>query len=74
METVFDYNITEKEWAYMYKAITKDFYLSFIGQESAYRDLAILFYIRGDMKRAESYADKLPPSVKNDLWRTLTHP
>lgn len=73
METVFDYNITPEEWEYIC-GMTKEVYLSIIGQESAYQDLAALFYIRGDMKRATEYAEKLPPEVKYDLWRTLTHP
>ena len=73
METVFDYNITPEEWEYI-RGMTKEVYLSIIGQESAYQDLAALFYIRGDMKRATEYAEKLPPDVKYDLWRTLTHP
>lgn len=73
METVFDYNITPEEWEYIC-GMTKEVYLSIIGQESAYQDLAALFYIRGDMKRATEYAEKLPPDVKYDLWRTLTHP
>lgn len=73
METVFDYGITPDEWAKI-RGIEKDFYLSIVNQEDAYQDLAVFFYIRGDKKRASIYADKLPPDIKNDLWRTLTHP
>ncbi len=74
METVFDYNITPEEWAYIYTGTTKEFYLSYVNEEIANSDLATLFYLRGDMKRATYYAEKLPLNVKYDLWRTLTHP
>lgn len=73
METVFDYNITPEEWAQI-RGMKKAFYLSYANDEIANNDLATLFYLRGDMKRATEYAEKLPPEVKYDLWRTLTHP
>lgn len=73
METVFDYNIAPEEWEWV-RGMERDTYLSVICQEDAYQDLAALFYLRGDMKRAEYYAEKLPPDVKYDLWRTITHP
>ena len=73
METVFDYDITPEE----VKSIglpDKEFYLKFATEEDAYQDLAHLYYLRGDKKRAKKYADKLPPQDKNDFWRCVTHP
>lgn len=74
METVFDHNITEKEWKHIYGTCSQDKYISFIGQETAYYDIAVLYYIRGDNDKATAYANKLPPHRRNDLWRMLTHP
>ena len=54
--------------------MTKEEYLSIINQEAAYQGLATLFYLRGNIKQATTYADKLPLDIRNDLWRTLTHP
>ena len=73
METVFDYKIAPEEWAEI-NGMSKEVYLSSACQEDAYQDLATLFYIRGDKRRAADYADKLSPDARNDLWRTLTHP
>lgn len=74
METVFDHNITEKEWKYIHGNCRKDFYLKILDQETAYYDIATLFYLRGDKKMATVYANKLSPQYRNDLWRILTHP
>lgn len=72
IETVFDHNITDKEWK-LVRGISSDLYLSIIGQETAFFDIAVLFYIRGNKKKATAYANKLSPDRRNDLWRILTH-
>lgn len=74
METVFDHNITDEEWKNMYGTCPQNEYTSFIGQETAFYDIATLFYLRGDNKKATEYANKLSPDRQNDLWRILTHP
>lgn len=73
METVFDYGITPDEWAKI-RGSAKEFYLPFVDPDTAKADIAALFYIRGDKRRAEAISEELPPDVKNDLWRILTHP
>lgn len=33
-----------------------------------------LFHIRNEKEKAREYADKLPFDMKNEFWRTITHP
>lgn len=73
METVFDHNITEKEWKYVCGDEKKS-YLKYIDKETALYDIAVLYYHRGNEEMATVYANKLSPQKRNDLWRTLTHP
>ena len=73
METVYDYNITEEE-SFNLGLLDKDFYLRHCTEEDAFQDLARLFYLRHDLKKAKLYADKLPPLLRIDFWRTVTHP
>lgn len=73
METVFDYNITPEECEYI-GMLDKEFYLENCTEDDANLYLASLFYLRNDKERARRYADKLPLDMKNDFWRTVTHP
>ena len=73
METVFDYNITDKERENI-GIPEKGDYLRFTSEDSANLGLAELMHERGDMKRAAMYAEKLPPDLKWDFYRTITHP
>lgn len=73
METVFDYNITDEERENI-GIPDKENYLPFIGENSANLGLAELMHERGDMKRAAMYAEKLPPNLKWDFYRLITHP
>lgn len=73
METVFDYNITPEECQRI-GILDKEFYLKYYTEDDANMDLAYLFYIRNEKKKASKYADKLPLDMKNDFWRTVTHP
>lgn len=73
MKTVFDYNISPEEWAKV-RGMTKETYLSFVDPDTAKADIVVLLYFRGDKNLAVSLSEELPPDVKNDLWRTLTHP
>lgn len=73
METVFDYNITKEEWKYI-RGVEKESYLASVDPDTAVRDIAALFYHRGNEEKARAYSERLPDLVKYDLWRTLTHP
>lgn len=73
METVFNQNITHEEWQQI-NGLEKDLYLSVVSEETANRDLATLFYLRKDKDRMTKYADRLPPDVKLDFYRTISHP
>lgn len=74
METIFDYNITEEEKKKIGCATRGiNEYLKFADSELIILDLAYLFHTRGDMEKAKSYADKLPPLRKQDWYRTINH-
>ena len=73
METVFDYNITDEERKYI-GISEKEHYLRHISEDKANWGLAFLFNKRGDKKRMKECADKLPPDLKLDFYRTITHP
>lgn len=73
MKTVFDYKISPEEWAKI-NGSAKETYLSLVDPETAKADIVTLLYLRGDKERAAALSEELPPDVKNDLWRTLTHP
>lgn len=73
METVFDYNITDKEREDI-GISEKENYLAFIDEESANWGIAQLMYYRGDKKQAAKYADKFPLDLKLDFYRSVTHP
>lgn len=73
METVFDHNITLEESRNI-GLFEKDFYLKNCTEDDANMDLATLFYLRNEKEKASEYADKLPPDMKNEFWRTITHP
>lgn len=74
MKTVFDYHVSQEEWKKIHGNMDKTTYLSVADEETATADIATLFYLRGDKKRAAEFSESLPSDVKNDLWRTLTHP
>jgi hypothetical protein len=74
METIFDYNITEEEKKKIgCPALDINEYLRFADSELMILDLAYLFHTRGDMEKAKSYADKLPPLRRQDWYRTINH-
>ncbi len=73
MKTVFDYKISPDEWAKI-RGMAKETYLSFVDPDTAKADIVTLFFLRGEIERATALSEELPPDVKNDLWRTLTHP
>jgi hypothetical protein len=52
----------------------KGFYLRSCTEDDANMDLAFLFHLRNEREKASSYADKLPLDMKNEFWRTVTHP
>ena len=73
METVFDYDITPEECKRI-GMLDKEFYLEICTEDGANMDLALLFHIRNEKEKASEYADKLPLDMKNEFWRTITHP
>lgn len=73
MKTVFDYNITTEEWNDIC-GMDKNAYLEHCTENDANLDLAHLFWHRGKKEEANKYADKLPLDMKNEFWRTVTHP
>lgn len=73
METVFDYNITPEESRHI-GLLDKGFYLKNCTEDDANMDLAALFYLRNEREKASEYADKLPLDMRNEFWRTVTHP
>lgn len=73
METVFDYNITDKEREYI-GINEKEYYLRHLSEDSANRGLASLFHLRGDIKRMKMYAEKLPLFMKWSFYRLIYHP
>lgn len=73
METVFDKNITPEECRRI-GMLEKRFYLENCTEDDANMDLAALFYLRNEKEKAREYANKLPLDMKNEFWRTVTHP
>lgn len=73
METVFDHNITPEE-SQRIGMLDKEFYLKNCTEDDVNMDLASLFHIRNEKEKAREYADKLPLDMKNEFWRTITHP
>lgn len=73
MKTVFDYHLTKDEWEKV-RGMEKETYLAVVDKDTATADIAALFFLRGDKIKAFEVSEELPPDLKNDLWRTLTHP
>lgn len=74
METVFDHNITQKEReAIGVSQTSKEVYLINMDEETANNHLAFLYSNRGDLKKAEFYADRLPFLMRMDCLRTISH-
>ena len=73
METVFDHNITDKEWQDIC-GLNKDLYLKVVDEESANLGLAFLYYRRGNRKMVDKYLKNLSPLRVSDFWRTVKHP
>lgn len=73
METVFDHNITDAEFKTIIMC-SKERYLNIVSQKIAYRDIAFLYYIRGDRHTAEKYIGKTNDvDTINSFWRIATH-
>ena len=72
METVFDHNITGDEWKFI-GDIDKKLYFSCVDADSANKDIASLYYHRGDNAMYERYQKKLPLEMRQELIRTISH-
>ncbi|MBD0723642.1 hypothetical protein B6A10_00445 [Flavobacterium sp. L1I52] len=79
LETIFDYNPTERELIdirfdslslclkfgiNIKESITLELYKKLVSQQNAYYDLAVLFEFRNDPVKANEYWDKLPKEYK----------
>ena len=74
METVFDHNITDEEWKWLSGGAIKSLYLQTVDQETAWANIAALYWLRENKELAHKYSDMLSPTKRNSLWRTLLHP
>ncbi len=79
METVFDHNITKEEWRNLMGCELDEYekseYFELTDQDDAFKDLAYLFYYRGDEKKAKKYIDKTKDiECIASFWRTVKHP
>ncbi len=72
METVFDHNITEEEWKSI-RGVNKDLYLKIIEQNTAFADIASLYWLRNEKDIAVSYIEKTSPEMRLDWWRITLH-
>lgn len=72
-KTVFDYDITEEEWQHI-TSLPKEYYMKYANQVDFDMDIATLFWIRGEKKKAIKYSERLPLKYRNDWLRTMTHP
>lgn len=73
METIFDYNLSEEEQKYI-AVFDKETYLKF-DDDTKNKDLAMLFYCRGDMKKMKHYIKLVKNNyMRNSFFRTIYHP
>ncbi len=75
METVFDHHITEDEKDVLGVFYEKHKYIEVFSQDSAYNEIAFLYWHRNNLKKATEYANKIKNvSYKEDCLRTIYHP
>lgn len=75
METIYTHKITPKELELIGKEkFSKRDYLRFLGTDERLYDLAMLFWHRGDKKKAEHYSSMMSEQMQDDLWRIILHP
>ena len=75
MEMIVDHNITENEERELNGTITRDTYLRFISQKGSYVDLAYLYHMRGQDRKAKKFIEKTRDcNLINSFWRTIKHP
>ncbi|MCQ2196373.1 MAG: hypothetical protein MJZ60_02485 [Bacteroidaceae bacterium] len=75
METVFDHNMTEEENYLVASGFSKELYTSIFCQDTAYQDIAFLYYHRNDAKKTKKYANKITDAtLRAQFWRTILHP
>jgi hypothetical protein len=73
METVFDHDITDAEWEFI-KGIDKEQYLKIVPQKAAWRDIAAMYYHRGNEEMAEKYINMtMDIDMINSFWRIVMH-
>lgn len=75
METIFDHNMSKEEEKHALHTLTKEKYLSIIDSDSAFQDIAFLYYHRNNVKKMKKYANKIQSvNLRSQFWRTILHP
>ena len=73
METIYDHNPTKLEVEKI-GYLPKELYLK-LDADTKYRDLALLFNIRGDKKKMKHYISLVRDDMmRNSFFRTIYHP
>ena len=74
METIFDHNPTKQELIEFIGTVDKEEYMNFASQNSAYMEIAFLYYYRGEKRKAKKYIKKINNcDLVNSFWRTVKH-
>ena len=73
METIYDYNPTEKEME-SFINISRERYESIMDEDTKNRDLARLFNMRGKKWKMRRYINKVKDiDMRNSFFRTIYH-
>ena len=71
MVSIYDFKPTQEEFKMLFHPklanLTKEEYLDGRSQESLYRDVAALFWVRGKKLRARYYLSKTTPEMRMDF-------
>lgn len=72
IENVFDpqHHVTDKEWEGI-SLISKEQYLSALTEDSANKELAILYCVRGNMKLMKKYLNRLSKDLRFEVSQGL---
>lgn len=75
MVSIYDFNPTPTELAMLFHPSladrTKEDYLDSRSQESLYRDVAALFWLRGQKTKARSFLAKTTPQMRMDFLNSV---
>jgi len=75
MVSIYDFNPTREELSLLFHQKladrTVEDYLDGRSQESLYRDVAVLFHIRGNKRKMRFYLNKTTPSMRMDFLNSI---